>query len=53
MLYQRLEKWKEICNGGIIIRFKLGGFELSGSIYMQISTRGNGNLVRVNGVILY
>ena len=26
------------------------GFELSGSIYMQISTRGNGNLVLVRGV---
>ena len=43
------------------IRFELGGrgtadicfkgtegIELSGSIYMQISTKGNGNLVRVN-----
>ena len=28
---------------------KVVGMTLSGSIYMQISTKGNGNLVRVNG----
>ena len=36
-------------SGGLKISFELVRFELSGLIYMQISTKGNGNLVRVNG----
>ena len=31
----------------------LRGFELSGSVCMQSRTKGNGNLVRVNGVSIY
>ena len=31
----------------------LRGFELSRSIYMQVSTNGNGNLVRVSEVSSY